>query len=422
MADWAQLLGGSVLLGICITATMVLPRPHYLLSIGVGVASLAAATQASSTLLSRYGTFEVAVASTFVLFGGAGVGYRLAAAALSHLARDSEIPHIARSREGTGAGIVLLAFADPERYSPSWVARRHERLTDSAGIDVPPTAVPFVFLAQKTRYRSMRGSTTGIVVARDLAARVAGVLGPAEGLVGVLVAPADDAGALGAVVAELATRGAARVGVVVLGQEDSDDVDHAKHALDSAHPSDAGVRVCFGPSLWNDTQLAAKLTARITAALTGHPGSECGVVLVSQGMPPEWERRHAAAQEDENYFNQRVRMLLGAQGIDERAVRIAWIDWQMPDVTEAVRHVAALGKTRVVVAPSTIALSTLEYELDLDHAIDSARLPSTVEVVTLPCWGTDTGMLEAIVRSARSALQARGCAEDGTAEIGSATP
>jgi protoheme ferro-lyase len=118
-----------------------------------------------------------------------------------------------------------------------------------------------------------------------------------------------------------------------------------------------------------------------------------------------WERRFSEAGATENYFNQRVRSLLGETGLDERRVRVAWLNWQTPDVTEAVRHVAVVGCTRIIVAPSTLALPSLETVLDLGHAVDLARVPDGVHVITLPAWAEDDEFGDAVGRSAATALE-----------------
>jgi protoheme ferro-lyase len=87
-------------------------------------------------------------------------------------------------------------------------------------------------------------------------------------------------------------------------------------------------------------------------------------------------------------------------------IRIAWLDWQQPDVTESVRHVAALGATRVIIAPSTIALPTIATNLDVRQAIDVSRLPEGVHAMVLPAWGDDAVFVRAVVESAAHALAA----------------
>ena len=404
MTDWIVLLAGSVLFGVAIVAAMALPAPIAWLVLVAGIAALTLSVGTIGDIVGRYGTPEAGLASVFFILAGAGTGYRVAAATLPHLGRETTQPPRIPPACGDGDAVVLLAPTDPERYSMRAVAMRHQRLVDGAGIEVPPTAVPFVFLAEKARYRSVRGRAPGGPQVLALAEGVAAALSDPEDPVAVTVASAADAGALAVVVADHAGGGAATVIVVVLGTEDTDAVDRAKRALEYARPHDAGVCVAFGPSLWHDTALASRLVERIMESAREQDPADVGVVLVCGGMPPEWEHAHGAARAEENFFNQRVRMLLAEAGLKEHSLRIAWLDWQTPDVTEAVRHAAALGCTRIVVAPSTITVPSLESAFELERAIEATRLPSQVRVMVLEPWGDDQGFADAVARSASAAL------------------
>lgn len=406
MTDWILLLAGSVLSGAALVAAFVLPSPASWLSLVAGAVALGLSLVALDGVIARYATLQAGLSGVFFILAGAGIGYRVAAAILPHLGRELTLPPRMPAALGSADAVVLLSHSDPERYSPSAIARRHRRLVDGAGIEVPATAVPFVFLAEKARYRSQHGRAPGAPQLRALAGCVRDALATAGRAMPVTVASADDAGALATAVAEHVKAGAARVSVVVLGNEDSDAVARAKSALSYARPGDAGVSVAFGPSLWHDTTLASRLAERILAPAHDQDLADVGVVLVCAGAPPEWEHNHAAARADENFFNQRVRMLLADAGLEERCVRIAWLDWQTPDVTEAVRHTAALGCTRIVVAPSTITTPSLDSAFELERAIEGARLPDSVRVVSLDPWADDSGFADAVVRSALAALGA----------------
>lgn len=404
IVTWVVLLAGSVLFGMAVVAAMVLPGALAITALALAAVSLGASFWMAAGLLSTYGTFEAVLAGAFFILAGSGIGYRVAASALPHLGSESATPTLAPST-GDGAGVILVADTDPERYDPRAVARRHVRLTEGAHVEIPPTAVPFVFLAAKARYRASRDSATGATLANSLAESTRRILDDAGTPVDVALALDGDAGMLTSLIARQVGHSARDIGVVVLGSEDTDAVDRAKTVLDRARPNDAGISVAFGPSVWHDTTLAARLVERILDAAGDVEPADLGVVLISQGMPPEWEHVHDEAKRQENYFNQRVRLLLTERGLDERAVRIAWLDWQLPDVTEAVRHVAALGRTTIVTAPSTIALPTLESAIELDRAVDLARLPASVKVIPLAFWGDDEGFAAAVARSALAALE-----------------
>jgi hypothetical protein len=406
VSDWLLLLGGSLLFGAALVATMVVHRALVPLAVLVTLGAFGSSLMHLAAVFGRYGTVQAVGAGVLFVMGGAGIGYTVAAALLPHLARRPRVPVLPDVPPGAEReAIVLIATTEPERYSVRSVAARHVRHIGEAGMDISNTATPFVFLAEKARYGAVRGKTSGPAVARGIAARVSDALEATGSRAVVSLAWTHEPDSLAQTVARRAAEGIGRIAVVPLGFEDSDEVEHAKAILDRAHPRQHGVHVAFGPPVWHDTTLAERLVSRVLACTRNAEPSATGVVLVGEGVPPEWERRHNAARCDETYFNQRVRLLLGEHGIDDRAIRIGWLDWQMPDVTEAVRHVGALGKTRIVVAPSMIALPTLAATVDLGHAVELARLPREVEVVTLLPWGDDEAFSGAVTRSAMRALE-----------------
>lgn len=403
MTSWLALLAGCVVFGAAVVAALVLPRAIAPLASIVGLVGLVGALDAFGTLAARYGSFEAVSAATLVLLAGTAAGFSVAATALPHLApRSRPIAMPTRTEGPSSDALVLVACSEPERYDPRAVATRQNLLAESAEIEVPATALPFVFYADKARYRAAGGRAPGYAIARELVTRVGACLGERV----ALVEPAWCHGptSLTGAVARLAAEGATRVSVVVLGALESAQLDEARSILDRSLRDSEGPSVVFGPPVWTDRRLPQRLAERVLAVTEGVSLAEAGVVLVDQGLPPLWERRYAAAANVENYFDQRVRMLLCEAGLSEQHVRIAWLDWQTPDVTEAVRHLAALGCTRIVVAAATIALPTLETVLDLGHAISLARVPEGVHVVTLRPWGDDEAFVDAVCASALESL------------------
>lgn len=404
MTIWLALLVGCVMFGLAVVGALVLPPSAAPVIAGAGLAALVGAVSAFGTLAQRYGSPEAILLAMLVFIAGIVAGFAIGASALPHLAPPARPVAIALGTSGDTAapGVVLIGCAEPETYRARVVAARQNLLAENADIEIPTSAQPFVYFAEKTRYRAAGGRAPGPAEARELALRVTGCLG--EDVSRVELAWCHDASSLAAAVASLTAAGVDRIGAVVLGAADSAPVDELRRTLDDALRGARGPQITFGPAVWNDRALPARLAARILAATALSPSSEVGVVLVDQGRPPTWERRYAAAGAVENYFDQRVRALLAESGLSDQHIRVAWLDWQTPDVTEAVRHLAALGCTRIVVAAATIALPTLETVLDLSHAISSARVPAGVRVVTVSPWGADEGFVDAVCTSAREAL------------------
>lgn len=402
MVMWVGLLAGCVIFGAMIVGALVLPRTASPVAFVIGLVGMFTSVTSFGAIASRYDSAEAIAGSMVVFIAGITAGYAVAATSLPYLAHRGHTPPIVPAEDGRD-GVVLIACSDPERYDPRVVANRQNILSQSAEVEVPMTALPFIFFAEKARYRAIGGRAQGQALARQLAERVTTAVEAQDWL--VRLAWCHTPASLSRAVAALASSGARRVALVPLGLPESGPLDELQKALAPLMHEDGAPELALAPTVWNDRLLPERMAERIIAATAGAEPEEVGVVLVGEGAPEQWERRYPAASETETYFNQRVRVLLAEAGINDRNIRMSWLEWQAPDVTESVRHVAALGCRRIVVAPTTVPLPTLETSLDLGHAIALARVPEDVLVVTLVPWGDDEGFADAVRRSAMEALR-----------------
>lgn len=404
MAMWFVLLAGSVAFGALVVGGLVLPRTLSSLALLTGLSALVTAVWAFGDITQRYQSTEAVLAALAFLLAGIGAGFAVATSALPHLAGAPEAVSLPEPRPDASGlpAVVLVSCAEPDRYRPSVVARRQNLLAESAEINVPGAALPFVFFAEKARYRAVGGRSPGTASAQRLTTLVSEQL--ASRVADVRIVSCHAPASLAQAVRSLTEHGTSTVAVVILGPSESAALDAAHAILDRGVRERPALKIVYAAPVWTDRLLPSRLTERILAASSGIGRGDLGVVLVDPGLPPVWERRYSAAQSVENYFDQRVRLLLCEAGVAEHHVRVAWLEWQTPDVTEAVRHLAALGCKRIVVAASTIALPTLDTALDLGHAITLARVPAGVQVVTVSPWGDDPGFTDAVSRCALDAL------------------
>jgi len=401
VTDWLELLLGSVLGGAALVWAMVLPRRFAVLAALAAAVPGVTALGAVRSVGAHYQTAEAIGAAVFFLFAGGATGYALSAAALPGIATRRTPRVCAAVEPHARPAVVLLACTDPERYDPRAVALLGVELVHDGAIDIPLFTTPLVYLAQKARYRTFGGHSPGPGLARTVATAVTAAL-PG---VGVHLAWTYDRPTLAEAVADLSACGAERVAIVVLGTVDSTPVERSLAAVHTDRADTALPALCVAPSLWLESPLTERLAGRILESIGNPRERPTGVVLVCAGQPPVAGTDRSGAAAEDTYFNQRVRMLLAEAGIEDARVRVAWIEWQQPDLTESVRHLAALGCTRIVVAPSTIALPTVSTSLDVRHALQTARLPEGVETTVLDVWGDDPVMVDAVVRSALEALR-----------------
>jgi len=406
--SWIWLIVASVGAGVAFAALMVCPRASQLLALIV----LAGALVASVMFIVQVGVGleNVSAVGAAILFAIAGTsaGYWAAAAALPLLARsDDRSPVVIEPSPMTvdvRTAVVLLSCAEPTRYSVRATARSLQRLLTTGALEMPAGAMPFVFLSEKARYRQVRDRHPARQVVRGVAERLEERL-VATGGVAVLVAWCDGRPSLVDAASAAMNAGYAKVVVAVSGADGAFEAATAIHAAEevlcSASPP---IHVRTAPSIWRVESLAVRLCERILETTQGVERGAVGVALIAEGTPAQWESDHTSWTEHETYFLQRVRLLLTERGVNANAVRIGWLEWQSPDVTETVRHLAATGCERIIVVPATAASSTLGIMVDLPHLIESARLPDDVHAITLSAWNDDPGLVDALAESINQAI------------------
>lgn len=403
-ALWIGLLGGGVFAGASACAALVLPRRRDLLAAAASLVFVAVSVASLYYIGRAYGRADTVIVAGFIGTAATFGGFALAAAL---------VPSIARVRPGAtrvGLGednhrvcLVLLAEGEPEAYDPTVLTSAFADLQET-DVPVPPEAArAFVYLAEKTRYASIGGSPAR-GAARTVAGMVAARLAVRRKDVDVRAAWLDPPQRLDEIVAAAAGEGYRRIAVVPFGIADSLYLDRAKRAVDDLGLAADGVRIAFSPPLWSSTGIARAVADRVIAAVPPADRATTGVVLVGHGQPWQWDREYPAGSEHETYFAQRVRALLIEEGFGPELVRIGWLDWQDPGVSEAVRHLVAFGCRHVVVVPAAMPVETLGTLIDLRGAADEAVLGTNVRLDVLPAWGDHPAVIGAVADAATSAI------------------
>lgn len=403
-AYWTYLLVASVAVGAGVVGAMALPRHAAPLAVLTAIIAAGFGIFSLRVLAAAYETTESVLVALLFGIAGASAGYMIAAAALPHLAPRSADAAITFREDAEADAIVVLALTEPERYSPRAVATLQNLFNEHPAGGLPSVALPLVFMAARARYQATGGTSPAAPLTRSLAARITAIIAERHPGVPVTVAWSHTPDDLALAVRALAANGASRISIVTLGSPDLGTAALAHTTLMQMIDRADASRIRFGPSIWTHRTLSAHTAERILAASQAMPHETIGVVLVGLGFPDD-EGPHAKdAMRIEHCFDQRVKVLLCEAGFAEGHVRQAWLDWQDPDVTEAVRHLAALGCTRVLVAPSTIPMPTIETTLDLETAVSLARVPEGVHVMTLAPLGDADVLAEAVVSSALESL------------------
>ncbi|MHB1341940.1 MAG: CbiX/SirB N-terminal domain-containing protein [Coriobacteriia bacterium] len=409
MTAWLMLFAGSVVAGAAVVGLMVTPRRLQMLASACIALGLLGLGQGFTALAASPAPPDALVIAAILAIASITGGYWVTASALVGIARRRrplDGPRTRREPSGRRTAVVILSTAEPERYTFRGAALRLRRLLDTGALSLPSSALPFVFLSEKSRYRAIHEFNPARATAAIVASNIEAALVATNDAERVCLAWCDGSPTLAHRVSELAADGFTDVAVLILGNDGAFLMERAIRELEDARIE--GVRTITAPSIWHSEALALRVRDRVIEATAGTDCEHVGVAVLGEGQPPEWEAASRDWREKETYFTQRVRLLLCERGIDERNVRAGWLEWQMPDVTEVVRHLAAMGCTKVVVVPATVPLATLTTALDMPAGLKSARLADSTQAVTLTPWGDDPVMTEVLVETVRIAFRELG--------------
>lgn len=390
------LLAGTTV-GAMTCVALVAPR-RLLIWVGITGAAAATALVLSVAAVSRLSArLDIVVATVFVGIGAFAGGYALGAAILPSLTSSrSKAPRLLVAPDDGSVHVVLLADAEHDEYRPSDVTRVLD-LYESSEVPLPPyVARPLVYASEQARYRRAGGSPARRAV-HDIAASL-DARGKDESGGSTTVAFCSGGPSLAEAVASIAARGGRRIVIAALTVAWTRAFDAAvsdAHALDLSR---AGISIAVTDPLWASHGIAAAAAGHALSAFGDH-GLEDGVVLVSEGNPWQWDRRYPEAAEQTTFFTQRVRAELIEAGIPAERIRQAWLDWEQPDVPEAVRHLAALGATQIALMPVDFMVQTLSASVDLSLAAEQATFETGIRIEVVPPLGDDPALISSLRRA-----------------------
>lgn len=395
---WTALMACSLVGGAAIAGALVVPKTLEPLVAMLFLGCSAGAAYSAVTVVRTNSADEAALyAAAFAAAAAAG-GYALTSSLLLEAAlfsRRSARQARRNVRPGTPA-VVLVSCSEPPRYSVSDTASLLADLDAEGRLDASLAALPLLFFAQKARYVAIGGTSPAAAQLETVADAVEEVVGGP-----VLRATCTGPGRAAVRVEEAIEAGHTSIVVVDLSVAPSTRATAAFNEIESVEMP-PGVRLVHAGSLGTDCELPRALAARIRSSVTAP--STTGIVLVGHGQTDEEARRDTSFAHAETVFLNRIRMSLLEDGIPEDRLRLAWAEWSQPDVTSAVRHFAALGCERIVVAPAVHPVDTLATRLDLEIAVRQARVDESVSAVVLPTWRDEPELIRAVMRSVESAL------------------
>lgn len=403
---FAGMLIAGLVTGAATVAVLVSRRLTEPLAAAVGALGFASAVWCISSVTAVFGTAQAFAASLALTLGFGAGGYALASSLLYRLSAPEKLPEQLEAIPEADAGPVVFVWTcyEPETYEPRYTASALAILEDEEEATLGVGVTPLLYTAAKARYRGAGGKSPSAKQIRAIAEEIEDRLGK-EFLGRVGVASCSGRDRLVAVVVEAVRAGSRHVIVAEVSVGESLQMAQAKREVDAMRLDELGVRVSYTAPLWGSDRIAEMIAERVLHATSDRDTT--GVVLVAHGQNPNRARRNPEFDENETAFTSRIRLLLSEKRVPESNVRIAWAGWNEPDVTSTVRHLAALGCSRILVVPATYALETISTTLDLAQAAKQARVDEAVPVVSLSAWRDDPAVVDELTARVNEALASR---------------
>ncbi|HSK47670.1 MAG TPA: ferrochelatase [Coriobacteriia bacterium] len=400
---WIVTVVAALVTGACFVGVLVVRRSLEPIVALLGISAFGFSAYSVVVISTAYYRIDAGLYAFAFLVAGIVGGWAIAASLLERFIKLPSPLTLEQEMATTGdkgTAVVVVSCLEPAEYDPSITAGMLQSLADEELLDPSMTVLPFLFFAQKARYRAVGGTSPAEGELRQLAEAIELSLGSAVGRVDTATCSGEQR--LATRVKDAIDAGFEKVVVAEIVIAESLHLSTAKRETDALRPDLVGRRVAYTSTLGGSERLVNMLVARVLASAETTDNS--GVVLVGHGQPEARARRNQGFDEDETAFLSRIRMRLVDEGIPETHIRIAWAEWNSPDVTSSVRHLAALGCRRVVVLPAVFAFDTIGTRLDLELAVRQARVDDTVAVVTLSAWRDDPIVVSEIAQRVQAEI------------------
>ncbi len=399
--EWVAVFVGGLAVGASIVGLLVAQRIREPLAFLLGIAGVIVGTWGIIGIVDTYNRIDMTVAGLGLSLASVGGGYALVSSLLPYMTSNRSRPTLPEQVQPRvpKPGIVLLSCIEPRKYQPVAITQELDRLAQAGLPEATLGITPFLYASQKARYRAMGGTSPSSRQAQAVAERLEKRLGDSIAYLEFVSCVGRDT--LDRAVARAASQGVANVIVATLSVAESYVTDRAKSAVDTLRPDTHGMRVVYTPPLWGSEALAEHVAEQVWRARDEPTAT--GVALILHGQPDEWERSHASFDVQENSFAHRIRMILTDKGIPRDNIKLCFAEWRVPDITETVRHLAALGCRRVLICPACFPFESSVTLLDAQVAVKQARVEGHVNTVILGAWGEESIVSDVLFGEIRTA-------------------
>lgn len=390
---WVALVVGAMITGASIVGVLVVRRELELLTALAGLVGFGITAFAFAEIFQIFVRADASLWALGFMLASAAGGYALASTLLYRFGTRPPLPALpdVLPEDNGKPAVILLACIEPESYDPRETAQMLQSLADEDLLDASIGILPFLFFAQKARYRVVADDSPSAAQLTAVTQRLSTTMN-SDDTFSIEWVPCSGNGALTSAVVRAAARGHRTIVVAELFVAEPPQVGDEKAAMQALRLESKGIDVRFTGVLSDSNRLLGMLAERVMEAMR----PDAGVVLVGHGQPDERARINPDFDEQETTFLSRLRMLLVERGVPEDNVRIAWADWGDPDVTSSVRHLVARGCPKVLVLPAVYPFDSVATRLDLELAVRQARIDESAVATTMAPWRDDEVVAEAL--------------------------
>jgi len=317
--------------------------------------------------------------------------------------RTKKVSGITRPQDDPGKGhtaVVYVAHGEPDGYDPACLIERFGKMDEMDMDTVPLLSRPF-YLSRVRRRCRKEGGPDNQVHRRILERMEQEIREKGDRETVFYLAHLEGDPGPDEVLVQAINEEASKIVVVLALLTESDHAQKAREIMDEVR---FPIEVTFTTPLWDSNELRGGYVDRAEQELGGDDRGEVGVLLVGPGKPEEWDQEFPEEREQERLFKEDVLDRLERAGYERGNMAMAWMGDRSPGITEALRHLAERGVTRVLCFTMAIEADCLFSLRDLPDELSSADIPKGMRVVRIELWDDHPSVLRALLRKLNERL------------------
>lgn len=324
-------------------------------------------------------------------------GYLVANALFLGQEEERHLPELVRTDGGDGhTAIIYFTHGEPPGYSAlPWIETIRELDHDKVPF-VPWPFRPFFFNQLRAEYLQAGGSAHNKLhqaffdhLRRTMPEEEA--KGTKFYLAFLDSNPRPDEMAIRAI-----NHGASRIILLPVFVTESTHTMAGKELVDSILGENESIEICYTGALWDSEALQNVFVERAREMTGSMDTSKVGILLVGHGQPVEWEEIYPAQNRQETQYREAIQKRLIEAGYLSDNIALGWMEFQEPNITEAVSDLATRGVEKILVFSVSLSADSIHSDIEVPAAVKEAHLPDKIIVEFVGQYGDHPLAIEAM--------------------------